>query len=236
VSGSGISWAIRKSAPRSRQITTPVPHHSVFTGRMPFQPPNQQHQSTEVVIALVIVLKIIHSRNRDTQPRAWSEFYHRWSTSCAALLPCSVSPSAGPRTCRWWRQRSSWGRWWWRRRRRSSHRQRVQRTNAPSSHTHTHNIHPATTLIIIITIIIIGQHTHLLPICHRNSWYMAWDGHWAHTRDWQAYHHYHRRHLGDNLPFPTPFHGSAKRKYVFFPQHHSNRVNCHCNHNFVCLA
>ena len=30
VSSSGISWAICKSAPRSRQITTPAPHHSVF--------------------------------------------------------------------------------------------------------------------------------------------------------------------------------------------------------------
>ena len=30
VSGSGISWAIRKSAPSSRQITMPAPHHSVF--------------------------------------------------------------------------------------------------------------------------------------------------------------------------------------------------------------
>ena len=30
VSGSGISWAICKTAPRSRQITTPAPHHSVF--------------------------------------------------------------------------------------------------------------------------------------------------------------------------------------------------------------
>ena len=29
-SGSGISWAICKSAPRSRQLTTPAPHHSVF--------------------------------------------------------------------------------------------------------------------------------------------------------------------------------------------------------------
>ena len=47
VNGSGISWAICKSAPSSRQITTPAPHHSVFTGRMPFLPPNQQHQSTE---------------------------------------------------------------------------------------------------------------------------------------------------------------------------------------------
>jgi len=27
VSGSGISWAICKSAPRPRQITTPAPHH-----------------------------------------------------------------------------------------------------------------------------------------------------------------------------------------------------------------
>ena len=50
MSGSGISWAICKSAPRSRQITTPAPHHPTtqfFTGRMPFLPPNQQHQSTE---------------------------------------------------------------------------------------------------------------------------------------------------------------------------------------------
>jgi len=47
VSGSGISWAICKSAPCSRQTTTPAPHHSFFTGRMPFLPPNQQCQSTE---------------------------------------------------------------------------------------------------------------------------------------------------------------------------------------------
>ena len=30
VSGSGISWAICRSAPRSRQTTMPAPHHSVF--------------------------------------------------------------------------------------------------------------------------------------------------------------------------------------------------------------
>ena len=30
VSGSGISWAICKSAPRSREITMPAPHHTVF--------------------------------------------------------------------------------------------------------------------------------------------------------------------------------------------------------------
>jgi len=47
LSGSGISWAVCKSAPRSRQITTQAPRHSFFTGRMPFLPPNQQRQSTE---------------------------------------------------------------------------------------------------------------------------------------------------------------------------------------------
>jgi len=43
VSGSGISRATCKSAPHSRQITTPAPNHSVFTRQMP----DQQHQSTE---------------------------------------------------------------------------------------------------------------------------------------------------------------------------------------------
>ena len=52
VSGSGISWAICKSAPRSRQITMPAPHLSFFTGRMLFLPPNQQCQSTEGRIML----------------------------------------------------------------------------------------------------------------------------------------------------------------------------------------
>jgi len=47
VSGSDISWAICKSAPRSRQITTPAPYNCFFTGRVPFLPPNQQRQSSE---------------------------------------------------------------------------------------------------------------------------------------------------------------------------------------------
>ena len=49
--GSGISWNIckqsKQSAPHSRQITTPTPHHSIFTGQMLFLMPNQQRQSTE---------------------------------------------------------------------------------------------------------------------------------------------------------------------------------------------
>ena len=48
VSGSGISWAICKSASRSRQITMPVLHYSSFLqGGCPFCRPNQQHQSTK---------------------------------------------------------------------------------------------------------------------------------------------------------------------------------------------
>jgi len=46
--GSGISWTIcKQSAPHSRQITAPTPHHSIFTGRMLFLTPNQQCQSTD---------------------------------------------------------------------------------------------------------------------------------------------------------------------------------------------
>ena len=44
--GSDISWTIRKQS-RSRQITTPTPHHSIFTGPMLFLTPNQQCQITE---------------------------------------------------------------------------------------------------------------------------------------------------------------------------------------------
>ena len=45
--GSGISWTICKSfTPHSRHIIMLVPHHSVFTGRMPFLPSNHQSQST----------------------------------------------------------------------------------------------------------------------------------------------------------------------------------------------
>ena len=55
VSGSGVSLAICKSAPCSRRTTMPAPHHSVFTGRMPFLLPNQQRQSTEGMLQLITV-------------------------------------------------------------------------------------------------------------------------------------------------------------------------------------
>jgi len=69
VGGSGISWAMCKSAPRSRQITTPAPHKSVFTGRMPFLPPNQQHQSTEGKYTKEIKKFSNQTENPDVKPK-----------------------------------------------------------------------------------------------------------------------------------------------------------------------
>jgi len=49
---SGISWTIcKQSALRCRQITTPTPHDSIFTGRMRFLMPNQQCLSTDATAA-----------------------------------------------------------------------------------------------------------------------------------------------------------------------------------------
>jgi len=46
VSGSGICWAICKSAPHPGQPRQ-YPTIQFFTNRMPFLPPNQQRQSTD---------------------------------------------------------------------------------------------------------------------------------------------------------------------------------------------
>ena len=61
VSGcSGISWTIcKQSAPRSRQITTPTPHHSIFTGCMLVLTTNQQYRSTEGRWCDVSCVKIV---------------------------------------------------------------------------------------------------------------------------------------------------------------------------------
>ena len=70
VSGSGISWAICKSAPCSRQTTTPAPHTLFFTGRMPFLPPNQQCQSTEgtcLPVTSLLFIEVWHAYNKDAE-------------------------------------------------------------------------------------------------------------------------------------------------------------------------
>jgi len=65
MSGNGISWAICKSAPRSRQITTPAPHRSVFyrPDALPVAQPivkyNNNNNSRDNVYDAVIVTKVI---------------------------------------------------------------------------------------------------------------------------------------------------------------------------------
>jgi len=60
--------AICKSAPRSRQITMPTPHHSVFAGRVPFLLPNQQHQSTEGIKNRIKILLTTAQYDSSTPP------------------------------------------------------------------------------------------------------------------------------------------------------------------------
>jgi len=57
VSGSGISWARGKSAPRSRQITTPAPHYSVFfTGGCPSCHPTNSVKALKANAVLTTVI------------------------------------------------------------------------------------------------------------------------------------------------------------------------------------
>ena len=67
MSGSGISWAICKSAPRSSQITTPAPHHSVFyrPDALPAAQP--------------------------TASKHWRQIPETWSKCLHNAFPCSVT-------------------------------------------------------------------------------------------------------------------------------------------------
>jgi len=56
VSGGGISWAVCRSAPCSRQITTPAPHHSVFY-RPDALPAAQPTASKHWHINMIIIIK-----------------------------------------------------------------------------------------------------------------------------------------------------------------------------------
>ena len=84
VSGSGISWAICKSAPCSRQITTPAPHHSVFyrpdalpaaqpTASKHWRPTGlygNQEQTTSVARKTSLIVKTSSFAHRKRQSKA----------------------------------------------------------------------------------------------------------------------------------------------------------------------
>jgi len=68
-------------APRSRQIITPPPHHSVFfTGRMPFLSPNQQRQSTEGTRVHSSIMIIKHCSDIASNV----QFVHQFSAQTAS--------------------------------------------------------------------------------------------------------------------------------------------------------
>ena len=80
------------SAPCSRQTTTPAPHHSVFTGRMPLLPPNQQRQSTE---GKFLITPTLLTRGNLILPRASTHLnpallytLHRDDMSTIMFQPC----------------------------------------------------------------------------------------------------------------------------------------------------
>ena len=66
ISGSGISWAICKSAPR--EITMPAPQQSLFTGQMPFLPSNLQCQSTEGSSWSIHSMLFVRGQHKAMQP------------------------------------------------------------------------------------------------------------------------------------------------------------------------
>ena len=75
MSGSGISWAICKSAPHPRQPRQ-HPTTQFFTGRMPFLPPNQQRQSTYLLTldrdALCVEVTVGYLKLDVTSDGVWS--------------------------------------------------------------------------------------------------------------------------------------------------------------------
>ena len=97
MSGSGISWAVCKSAPRSRQITTPVPHHSVFytpDALLAAQPTASKHWRHNEWIIKKLLLKFTHTyKHTRTQARTNTAFY--WTcVTCVQSAETSTTRTA----------------------------------------------------------------------------------------------------------------------------------------------
>ena len=75
VSGSGIC----KSATRSRQITMPAPHRSVFTGWMPFLPPTNS-------------VKALKASRQPTKKHVNNKAYKLYTYGCCSLQAGHSAP------------------------------------------------------------------------------------------------------------------------------------------------
>ena len=81
----------------------------------------------------------------------------------------------------------------------------------------------------------VGQHPHLLSVCHRNSRCVAWDSHRSDAGDWQAHHGCDWGHQGNRVPLPMPVHGSSTGECSLFPEHYDHRMKRRCSH-LLCLV
>jgi len=100
VSGSGITWAICKSAPCSRQITTPASHHSVFyrPDALPTAQPTASKHWRQLLHYRVHNIKFSNRTNRHTKSFF---FFARPSSSKSWLWSCSLSIWEGNLTTHW---------------------------------------------------------------------------------------------------------------------------------------
>ena len=81
--GSGISWTICKSfPPYSRQVTTPAPHHSIFTSQMLFLTPNQQRHSNEGNYE-IITIQYVHTTQCRARAKCTSQHKLIMPESCS---------------------------------------------------------------------------------------------------------------------------------------------------------
>jgi len=83
VSGSAISWVICQSAPRSRQITTPAPHHSVFyrPDALPTaQPTASKHWRFKFDNkVLMVALPVDKGWNAKKEQKCWKKIEEKFS-------------------------------------------------------------------------------------------------------------------------------------------------------------
>jgi len=97
VSVSGISWAIRKSATRSRQTTTPAPHHSVFymPDALPVAQPTASKHWRQKALTYKVgnkavycrLVKINSFRNKQRKAHSSMMMYSESSVSMTSFTP-----------------------------------------------------------------------------------------------------------------------------------------------------
>ena len=87
LSGSGISWAICKSAPHSRQITMPAPHHSTFyrPGALPASQPAASKHWRQTLLSYIYENSV-----------GWMKDERGLESTAAAAVPAAEKTSTIP--------------------------------------------------------------------------------------------------------------------------------------------